>query len=262
MDIDVWRPWYQRIAARLGLNAKLDQAAADLLSSLLSRKGLEADALKAKFRGRSLLVAGAGPSLEKNIQSLLDADLLRSWAVIAADGATSALIENGVTPVAVVSDLDGNMDDILYAGKQGSILVVHGHGDNLTNLQDYVPKMSPPLGGSTQVEARRKVYNFGGFTDGDRCVFLCEEAAVDTVVLIGMDLGTKVGPYSKPLGVTGETLKRKRLKLSIAKELLAWLAQWTRCRVYNATGAGEPIPFIKNISIRELENQARITVQP
>jgi len=254
MDLERWQPWYRRIASRLKLNPELDQAATDLLSGLLSEKGLTADAVTAKLKGRNVIVAGAGPSLDGNLQSLLNSELPASWMFIAADGATSALLDNGLTPTVVVSDIDGQMDDILLAGRRGAIIVVHGHSDNCDALKAYVPKVSTPILGSTQVEPRRKVYNFGGFTDGDRCVFLCEAAAVKTVVLVGMDLGREVGCYSKELKIGGRMLKRKRMKLNIAKELLAWLATWSRCKIYNATGAGDTIPGISKLPIERLRN--------
>lgn len=41
--------------------------------------------------------------------------------------------------------------------------------------------------GSTQTVPLANVHNFGGFTDGDRCVFLAQEMGASAIVLIGFD---------------------------------------------------------------------------
>ena len=51
--------------------------------------------------------------------------------------------------------------------------------------------------GSTQTKSFGKMENFGGFTDGDRCVFLAEYFNAKKIVLIGMDFGREIGKYSK-----------------------------------------------------------------
>ena len=39
----------------------------------------------------------------------------------------------------------------------------------------------------------KNVYNFGGFTDGDRSVFWAEEFGAKEIILIGMDFGIHIG---------------------------------------------------------------------
>ena len=53
--------------------------------------------------------------------------------------------------------------------------------------------------------------NFGGFTDGDRCVFLAEYFNASKIVLIGMDFGQEIGKYSKHKVMNRKT-KIKKLK--------------------------------------------------
>ncbi len=72
--------------------------------------------------------------------------------------------------------------------------------------------MVPQLGniiGSTQVQPLENVFNFGGFTDGDRCVFLAKEFQASGIMMIGFD-------FNDP-DVTD--LKKKKLKW--AKKLIS-----------------------------------------
>jgi uncharacterized Rossmann fold enzyme len=49
--------------------------------------------------------------------------------------------------------------------------------------------------GTTQARPFDHVYNFGGFSDGDRCVFLSKEFGAKSIRIIGFDLDdTNVTP--------------------------------------------------------------------
>ncbi|MGA9187543.1 MAG: hypothetical protein WB014_03025, partial [Methanosarcina sp.] len=64
---------------------------------------------------------------------------------------------------------------------------------------------------TTQGEPFDKVYNFGGFSDGDRCVFVAKEFRAKSVRLAGFDFeDSGVNP-----------IKKKKLKW--AKELIGML---------------------------------------
>jgi len=93
--------------------------------------------------------------------------------------------------------------------------------------------------GTTQVEPFGKLFNFGGFTDGDRAAFMAHELGASRIYLVGMDLGAEIGRHSgdKDIG-------RKLVKLAICKELLAWLASELRARLINLTARGEDIPNV------------------
>ena len=98
--------------------------------------------------------------------------VLQKFVTVVADGATTALLHVAkAVPDVIVTDLDGVVSDIVSAQRQGSIVVIHAHGDNIEQLNSFVPDF-PRAIGSTQVEPRPNVYNFLGFTDGDRAVFL------------------------------------------------------------------------------------------
>ena len=53
-------------------------------------------------------------------------------------------------------------------------MVVHSHGDNIDKLHSHVPQLDKIIG-STQAVPLDNVFNFGGFSDGDRCAYLAKE---------------------------------------------------------------------------------------
>lgn len=221
---DEWSKWYTHIKSKLRVTFARDQEATDLLSHMLENKNtITFGNLQDTFSGfEHAVVVGAGPSLEKSDKIIRN--LGESVLLISADGATSFLIENNVIPHVIVTDLDGKVQDILYTNEKGSITIIHGHGDNIEALKKYVRLFKGKIMGSTQVEPRPFVYNFGGFTDGDRGVFLAAFLNIKNILLIGMDFGNIIGKYSKPgLKSSQPASEIKCEKLKIAKELINWI---------------------------------------
>lgn len=235
MRWQTWRPWYEEIVGRLGLDAAADLEAARALNDLLPEPNLEG--MAGILRGRECVVFGAGPSLDEDLAKLERAGYLGK-VLIAADGATSAVIEHR-RPEIIVTDLDGKVEDQLRAWRLGSWLVVHAHGDNIEQLLSIAPRFKERVVGTTQVEPFGKLLNFGGFTDGDRAAFMAHELGASRIYLAGMDLGTRVGRHSGD-----KDIARKLVKLAICKELLAWLAGELRARLVNLTSRGEDIPNV------------------
>ena len=245
-----WRVWYQKIVNGVGYDPVKDQLATDILSRLISKRSLNPQILEKIIFGKPALILGAGPSLKGDITKLKEKDLLRKFVVICADGATSALLNVAdYVPHIIVSDLDGSLSDLMTASRLGSIMVIHSHGDNIKLLKRYVPHFDKVIG-TTQVEPRPGVYNFGGFTDGDRAVFLATVMEAKLVVVAGMDLGEVVGEYSKK---RVKSVKTKILKLKICKELLEWLSSKVDIPFYNVTGHRESINGFINVTCSELE---------
>lgn len=235
MRWSVWRPWYIRIVERLGLDPEADANAAKFLDDVLPEPNITE--LTKLVRSKDCVVLGAGPSLDEDLEKLER----RSWmykSFISADGATSALLKYR-PPDIVVTDLDGNVHDQLNAWNRGSWLVLHAHGDNLDQIQKVAPQIGRRVLGTTQVEPFGKLFNFGGFTDGDRAAFMANELGASRVYLAGMDLGSEIGRHSgdKDIG-------RKRVKLSICKELLTWLSGELGAKLINLTAKGEDIPNV------------------
>jgi uncharacterized Rossmann fold enzyme len=81
--------------------------------------------------------------------------------------------------------------------------------------------------GTTQSIPEGKLYNFGGFTDGDRAIFLAVELGAEKIFLAGMDFGTMVTKYSRPninedIEIADE-IKQKKLKY--AEDLTNWISE-------------------------------------
>ncbi|MEM3383764.1 MAG: 6-hydroxymethylpterin diphosphokinase MptE-like protein [Nitrososphaerales archaeon] len=245
MELKDWYPWYNKIASAFNFNSYEDQRAADILSELIQNNYIEPCVIKSFIQNKPVLVFGAGPSLEEDVNRIENVGLFDKSITIAADGATSALLEIvNKAPNIIVTDLDGRFEDLLSANKKGSLMVVHAHGDNIPQILNYVPKLTKILG-TTQVEPRPRVYNFGGFTDGDRAVFLAVEMGAKMISLVGMDLGRIIGKYSKQYV---KSKKRKLLKLKFCKKLLEWLALRTKINLYNLTSHGERINGFKEVT--------------
>ncbi len=249
MEMNEWWPWYQRIAKAFDYSRAKDQEATELLSKLLMDRSSLITEFSEVLNVRKVIVFGAGPSLETDLERCVELNLLCQYKTVAADGATSALLSIAKTvPDIIVSDLDGPLRELVAAVTKGSKIVIHAHGDNMELLRSSVSSFSKALG-STQVSPSRNVYNFGGFTDGDRAVFLAKAMHASSVVLAGMDFGKKIGKYSK-FRVQHPELKLR--KLQFGKSLLEWLAEHGGPQYYNITNAGERIVGFKQIEPEQL----------
>ncbi|MGI0042388.1 MAG: 6-hydroxymethylpterin diphosphokinase MptE-like protein [Nitrososphaeraceae archaeon] len=223
-----WFPYYQEIREQFGYSTERDQEAAKVLSYMTRRKALDLRVLRKKIHGKKVMVIGAGVNLEASISYIKKN---RNCTKIVANGAVQAVLEHRIKPDIVVTDLDGNHLFLKKADKLGAVMVVHAHGDNIPVMNKIVPKLRHVIG-STQVMPMNNVYNFGGFTDGDRSVFLAEELGASQIILVGMDLGNEIGKYSKD---TVRDSELKKAKMKVAKKLLAMLASRTRSELFDTS---------------------------
>lgn len=228
MKFSEWFPYYQTIRQEFGFSTEQDQVAASILSKLIKRKALGVKVLQKKIAGKTTLIVGAGDSLNSKIKYIKKN---RTYVKIAANGATRTLIENHITPDIVVTDLDSDASVLKKAEKAGAIMVVHGHSDNVQALKTLVPKFRRVLG-TTQVMPVEGVFNFGGFTDGDRCVFMADDLGAKDIILVGMEFGDRIGQSSKNL-ITDVELKRAKLKAG--KRLLEMLAKRSRSHLFDTS---------------------------
>ena len=235
MQFVTWFPHYQDIRSKFGYSTEKDQNSAYLLSEKIKNKALDPTVLRKKIESKSVIVIGSGPDLENYLPFL---KRNRSFVKIVADGTVKFLIENGIKPDIVVTDLDGDPKFLLQAEKLGSVMVVHAHGDNTAIIEKLVPKFKKVFG-TTQVMPVENVHNYGGFTDGDRGVFLAEEFGAKEIILVGMAFDGEVGEYSKSV----QNIEIKKEKLKIAKKLLQLLAKDSRSNLYDTSQ--KPIPGFK-----------------
>jgi uncharacterized Rossmann fold enzyme len=256
MDWDRWSPWYTKIISDFGYDPSKDMGSAKLLNRLLKEHSEKPDLedLRAKIQGKIVIIYGCGPSLENQLNDLVQSNLdLSHYVHIAADGATTALLKMGITPQVIVSDLDGRIEDLVAASRRGSLLIIHAHGDNIDKIKQYFARFTHKIIGTTQNEPLSYVWNFGGFTDGDRCVFLAEEMGASIILLVGFDFGKIIGKFSKPhleKNVTASENKFK--KLQWARVLISELSLRGKSRIIKLNGNKLEVGKVTRYSLPEL----------
>ncbi len=236
-----WNSKYKKITKEFGYKKQDDRKAAAILNAALCKQ-FSMLKLKKMIFGKPVFVIGSGPSLKSNLPILREH---KNIIKICADTALSPLVKNGIKPQIIVTDLDGELELIKKISKT-SVIIVHAHGDNIPKLE-FVKNIKNCIG-TTQTEKIGKIDNFGGFTDGDRSVFLASHFGASKIFLFGMDFGAKIGSYSNTKK-SERTIKLK--KLEIAKALLEWLATKTESELYSLS---KPPRGFKRINYKELKH--------
>jgi len=209
-----WEPIYKQILSDFNFSLKKDIEAASILNKILANKKIIShNKLEELITDKEIFVFGAGPSLEESISE--NKKMFADKLIISANGATSALMKYKIQPDIIVTDLDGKISDQINTNLKGSITIVHAHGNNIDVIKENVPKFKGKILGSTQTnpDPYDYVYNFGGFTDGDRAVFLAEHFNTKKINLIGFDFNEEIGEYSFSDNKNRKT-KLKKLKWS------------------------------------------------
>ena len=240
MVISGWNKKYNEILKEFGYSKKDDIESAKILNSKITKK-IPKKTLTKLIQNNDVFIIGAGPSLLKSIKTLKK---FSNGVKIVADGAIQAFLENDLKADILVTDLDGDLKSIKKIGKTNTLIFVHAHGDNIEKL-DLVSGFKN-WAGTTQTKEFGKLYNFGGFTDGDRCVFLANYFNAKNIILVGMDFGNTIGKYSK--NISNKTLKRKKLRFG--KGLLEWISLKSKSNLYTTS---RPINGFKKISLSDLE---------
>lgn len=206
MNYKNWEVWYNKILQDFGFSRYEDEKSAKILVSLLKNKTRHPiSILKNLICRKNAYVFGSGNNLYEGIKKIKKR---KNSVFISADGTTSALMAKGIMPDVVVTDLDGNVEDQIKANEMGAIVVIHAHGDNIPALKKYVLKFPGTVIGTTQSRPFDGIYNFGGFTDGDRGAFLAKHFYARRIYLVGFDF-TAVGKLS--------CAKNKKIKLKKLK---------------------------------------------
>ena len=236
MELDIWEKWYDEILNDFNFSKEDDEKSAKILSNVLETHGclnLE-ELLSNCLNQNKFIVFGAGPSLEKHIKLIKSSYNLEDYILISADGATSALLKENLVPNIIVTDLDGKLDDLLESNKKGSLMVIHAHGNNSHEIKNLVTDFKNILG-TTQSKPIKNLYNFGGFTDGDRAIFLSCKLKAEQIILAGMDFGNIITKYSRP-NISkdiefADEIKEKKLKY--AEELTNWIKDNENVEIIN-----------------------------
>jgi 2-amino-4-hydroxy-6-hydroxymethyldihydropteridine diphosphokinase len=177
-----WKPFYLEILRDFNFDPKKDIEAAMVLSKLVETRRIPNYRTIVDKLGKHVSICGASSSLEKEIGNLSDDE-----TIISAGSATSRLMRKGIMPDVVVTDLDGEVEYQVEASSYGALLFVHAHGDNIPALYALVPKLTGLLVPTVQCQPFGEVYNFGGFTDGDRCYTMARHFGIEDIRFIGWD---------------------------------------------------------------------------
>ena len=235
-----WKKWYSNILKEFEYDEKKDKEAAIILNSILKRSTINNEILNL-IKNKTVFVIGSGPSLSTAIPKLKN---LKKSIKIAADSSVKPLVDNGIIPDIVITDLDGDENSLKKIATK-SIFVVHAHGDNISKLK-FSKKFKKCIG-TTQSKPFSKIQNFGGFTDGDRGVFLANHFGAKKIILFGMDFGERIGKYSN-------TKKSERtiklMKLNKGRSLLEWLSTITKSELFTTS---KQIKGFKKISYKNVD---------
>ena len=233
-----WKPYYENIIQSLKIDSNKDYEAANLYYKIITASS-DSSTKIARSLGQcetlfksKVLIFGAGPSLINDIKNFQKSKAdVSSLTLVAVDGSTQALLEFNIEPDVIISDYDGDMYSILRAAHSETLLVMHAHGDNQGLVKEWFPKIQPTKYWIPTVQTESilpYIYNFGGFTDGDRAIAFVLHFIPPTtpLILLGFTFGTIVGKYSKPFYKENQPASEFKIKkLDFAKQFIGDLAQ-------------------------------------
>ncbi len=166
-----------------------DRKSARLMHDVAGEKLLEEGVLDF-LRGEEVWVVGNSPDVFEEI------DVISGGKVIVAGKAVERISDVLEFDV-LVTDMDESTEKILEA-EEKAVLVLHAHGDNMKRIEEVVPLVDRFVG-TTQTEPFDRIYNFGGFTDGDRAVLMARYFGADRINLVGFDFKRAEGVKRKKL---------------------------------------------------------------
>lgn len=197
LKYDEWEPIYKDIINDFDYPKEADRKSAEILSKIRG-----SDDLKPLKKIAGKVVEIIGPFAEE----------IDDHYIIAAGSSVTRLQSMERKPDLMISDLDGDTKLQLKYNLSGVPIVIHAHGDNVQKIKDWGPKFKGHVIASCQCRPPKGVYNFGGFTDGDRGVFIADHFNAKKILLNGWDFEE---PYSKNVD-----MKIKKRKLKWAKKLI------------------------------------------
>lgn len=197
-DIDWWWKFQEQISTQFNFSRTREEVA----TRMLSHFNFSNSAISDYFRGRDFVLIGAAINQSSSIPNS---------SLIVADGALRACLQRNIIPELIISDLDGYIPDIIWATQNGSKIIIHAHGDNISRVHQYSAKLNPIC--MTSTYPSDSTFCWGGFTDGDRATMMSLSLGCASIKLLGFDFN-KVGSFS------GEYSPRKMEKLVWAQRII------------------------------------------
>lgn len=208
MRFEEWVPIYLDICRDFGFSPDSDMLSVRILKAVTPNLDLcDGDAVSPLIKG-TVTVVGDAPCLEDDLSKHAP-----EGAIISSGSAVLRLLRAGYKPDIVVTDLDGNINAQLEASSEGAVILIHAHGDNMDLIQRYAPMFQGPVILTTQGQPSNTVFNFGGFTDGDRAVCLAREFGARNILLLGFD-------FDNPMPKEGSDPAKKLRKLQWARKII------------------------------------------
>ncbi|MGC8556856.1 MAG: 6-hydroxymethylpterin diphosphokinase MptE-like protein [Fervidicoccus sp.] len=167
-----WEKIYNWLKSFIELSFYSDNNSALLLRSfLLDYPRISLEEIYSSVEGKKVIVIAGSKCYEDYINCKNPNEAI----IFVADKGIKCLSRNDIKPTAIITDLDGINDNILFHPKyKNSYFFIHAHGDNQELIKKYLPsimKQKIKIIGTTQTKPFYPLFNFGGFTDGDRTVF-------------------------------------------------------------------------------------------
>ncbi|MBO8181749.1 MAG: DUF115 domain-containing protein [Archaeoglobus sp.] len=204
MNLETWLEFYRQILKDFNFSKEEDEFSAVLMHKLGKKKLLDSGVLFKKIEGRDVVVIG--PVLEYDAVKELE-----SFSGIKITAGKALLALTDFIPDIHVTDMEEPTELLVEIQKKGCLLVLHAHGDNIERIKSVIPKVDDFIG-TTQSIPFDRIYNFGGFTDGDRAVCMAKEMGAKNIKLVGFD-------FEKASGI-------KKKKLEWARKIIAHELGW------------------------------------
>ena len=195
------------VRSLLGVDPLEDRRAAWLAESLARiYNTAPCETVEELLRGRRVCIIAGGDCVELSFPRA-------GCILVAVDSATRILLEAGIHPDMVFTDLDGGWEPLRRASRS-ALMIVHAHGGNAWLLREALGDY-PRASVTVQVPWEGRVWTSPGFTDGGRAVLTALLAGASEVLVTGWC------PERRPHPASGKRLDEwKRVKLRVA------IAEW------------------------------------
>lgn len=208
MRFSDWEPTYLEILEDLGFDRTSDEMCVRILKQVTMNSDLIDDDEFCDCFSDTVTVFGNAPCLESDIE--------KNGIIgtkIASGSSVGRLFSLDILPDIVVTDLDGDIGPQIESSRRGCVTAILAHGDNQDLVRQYAPLFKGRVVLTTQSTPENTVYDFGGFTDGDRAVCMARHAGAKRVALRGFD-------FDDPMPKDGSDPDMKLRKLQWAHRIM------------------------------------------